>query len=50
MEIDGGRLSYQITLDFKKPVYPLGEYELFREFYKKLYAALSEQVALKKNS
>lgn len=50
MQVDGDRLSYRITLDFKRPVYYTDEYDIFREFYKKLFTALNEQVVLKKNS
>ncbi|HTJ12899.1 MAG TPA: DUF3857 domain-containing protein [Dinghuibacter sp.] len=50
MQVDDNRLSYRITLDFKRPIYYTNEYDLFREFYKKLFTALNEQVVLKKKS
>ena len=50
MEANGDRLSYRITLDFKRPFYEAGEYEEFKEFYKKLFANLNEQIVYKKKA
>lgn len=44
------RLSMRITLEFKKPFYSAGEYEGFREFYKKLFDILNEQFVFKKKA
>jgi hypothetical protein len=42
------KLSFRITLDFKKPFYTIEEYPEFKEFYKKLYDMLNEQVVIRK--
>jgi hypothetical protein len=49
-EFSGGEnmITFRFTLQFDKPVYPVGEYDEFREFYKKLFGMLNEQVVLKK--
>ncbi len=41
-------LNMRITLEFSKPVFAADEYEPFREFYKKLFAMLNEQIVIKK--
>jgi len=46
--VDGQNLTYRFTLNFKKPVYKVEEYEQLFEFYKKMYSVLAEQVVLKK--
>jgi hypothetical protein len=48
LEINGQNLRYSITVEFKKPYYPAERYEEFREFYKKMYSLLNEQVVMKK--
>ena len=48
MQADTNSVDLRITLDFKKPVYAAADYPLFKEFYKKLFAALNEQVVIKK--
>ncbi len=49
-QADDGRVSFRIGLEFKRPVYYLDEYDDFREFYKKLFATLNEQIVIKKKS
>jgi hypothetical protein len=41
-------LSMHITLEFKRPVFRVGEYEPFRDFYSKLFGLLNEQIVIKK--
>jgi hypothetical protein len=41
------KLAIKIKVDFKKSFYPVGEYESIREFYKKMFELLNEQVVLK---
>jgi hypothetical protein len=48
LQAEDGHLSMRITLDFKKPFYTTDEYADFREFYKKLFDLLNEQIVLKK--
>ncbi|MBC7827179.1 MAG: DUF3857 and transglutaminase domain-containing protein [Chitinophagaceae bacterium] len=43
-------LSVRINLDFKRPFYSVGEYAEFREFYKQLFALLSEQIVFRKKA
>jgi hypothetical protein len=50
MQAADGQLRYRITVDFKRPVYFADEYDAFKEFYKRLFATLNEQVILRKKS
>jgi len=50
MQVDENRLSFRIQVEFKRPVYYTTEYDDFREFYKKLYATLNEQIVIRKKS
>ena len=43
-------LSVRINLDFKRPFYSLDEYADFKEFYKQLFALLSEQIVFRKKA
>jgi len=47
---DDNQLSLRINLEFKKPYYSIDEYEVFREFYKKLFDLLNEQYVIKKKA
>lgn len=42
------QLSIRVSLDFKRPVFFVDEYEPFREFYKLLYETLNEQIVLRR--
>ena len=46
--VDGKSLTYRFTLSFKKPVFKAEEYDHLYDFYKKMYAILTEQIVLKK--
>ena len=48
LQTDASGLHIKLTVDFTKPVYLAGDYADFKEFYKKLYATLNEQIVLKK--
>ncbi len=50
MEVSNNRLNYRITIEFKRPNYDKTEYEEFKEFYKKLFGTLSEQIVYKKKA
>ncbi len=50
MQVDGNTLSVRINLDFQRSIYYPAEYEEFKEFYKKLFGILNEQIVLKKKS
>jgi len=43
-------LSFRIVLEFKKPYYSTQEYEVFKEFYKKLFDLLNEQFVIRKKA
>ena len=43
-------LSLRITVDFKRPIYEVAEYEVFKEFYKKMFNLLNEQFVIKRKS
>ncbi len=47
---NNNRLSLRIILDFKKPFYTTEEYPEFKEFYKKLFDMLNEQVVIRKKA
>jgi hypothetical protein len=44
------QLSVRITLEFKKPFFTVDEYPDFKEFYKKLFDILNEQIAIRKEN
>ena len=44
------QVGVRISLDFKKPYFTVQEYPAFKEFYKKLFALLNEQIAIKRKS
>ncbi len=44
------QVSVRINLDFKKPVFSVEEYPDFKEFYKKLFDILNEQIAIRKEN
>ncbi len=50
MQKDANSIDYRMTVDFKRPFYTAAEYMDFREFYKKMFATLNEQVVIKKKS
>ncbi|MBL0146425.1 MAG: DUF3857 and transglutaminase domain-containing protein [Chitinophagaceae bacterium] len=41
-------LNIRIIVDFKKTLYPVADYPEFKEFYKKLFEKLNEQIVIKK--
>ena len=45
---DNSNLNFKINLDFKKTYYDVKDYPQLEEFYKKLYTALNEKIAIKK--
>ncbi len=45
---EGNLLNVRLTVDYKNSYYPVADYPEFKEFHKKLYAALIEQVVIKK--
>ncbi len=48
MRADTNSIDLRITVNFTRPVYTADSYPLFKEFYKKLFATLNEQVVIKK--
>ena len=46
--VDNSNMNFQITLNFKKTYYDVKAYPQLEEFYKKLYTALNEKIAIKK--
>jgi len=49
IQAEQDHFNMRIELDFKKPVFTVEEYPDFREFYKKLFGLLNEQIVIKKN-
>ncbi|MFT3823486.1 MAG: DUF3857 domain-containing protein [Chitinophagaceae bacterium] len=50
LQVNGNTIGYRITLEFKRPYYIVDEYEPFKEFYKKLFTRLNEQIVFKKKA
>jgi hypothetical protein len=50
MQAEDNLLNVRITLAFKRTFYTANEYPDFKEFYKKLFTALNEQIVLKKKT
>jgi len=50
IETSNEKVSYRITLEFKRPFYVAEEYPAFKEFYKKLYVRLNEQIVFRKKT
>lgn len=47
---EGNLLNIRITVEFKRTFYPAGSYPDFREFHKKMFDKLNEQVVIKKKT
>jgi len=50
VQVDANLLNVKMTLDFKRSFYPASSYSEFKDFYKKLFDKLNEQVVLKKKT
>ena len=50
MQVEDNLLNIRVTLEYKRNFYTAAEYPDFKEFYKKLFAALNEQIVLKKKT
>lgn len=50
IQVQENTINYRISLEFNRPIYYLDEYDDFREFYKKLFALLNEQIIIKKKT
>ena len=48
LTVEGNLLQVRLTLDYKNSYYAVADYSDFREFHKKLFEALNEQVVIKK--
>ena len=44
----GNTINTRIVVEFKRPFYTPEEYPDLKEFYKKMYALLDEQIVIKK--
>lgn len=47
-QVESNLLNVRITIEFKKPFYTADSYPEFKEFYKKLFEKLNEQVVIKR--
>lgn len=47
-QVEGSMIKYVVEINIKKPFYAPDEYEELREFYKKMYSLLNEQVVIRK--
>jgi hypothetical protein len=50
MAASGNVLNTRITIEFKRPFYTPEEYADLKEFYKKMYSLLDEQIVIKKSN
>lgn len=50
VEASNGRINFRITLEFNRPSYEIDEYDYFREFYKRLFDALNEQIIFRRKA
>jgi hypothetical protein len=50
MQVESNLLNVRMTLEFKKTFYTADTYAEFKEFYKKLFDKLNEQVVIKKKT
>jgi hypothetical protein len=48
MQADENLLNVRMAVEFKRTFYPVSDYAEFKEFYKKLFAKLNEQIVIKK--
>ena len=48
VQVESNLLNVRMTLEFKKTFYTADSYPEFKEFYKKLFDKLNEQVVIKK--
>lgn len=49
-EVKDRRISFRITLEFKRPVYASDEYQALKSFYKEFFARLNEQIVFRKKA
>ncbi|MBS1511945.1 MAG: DUF3857 domain-containing protein [Bacteroidetes bacterium] len=50
MQAEDNLLNVRITVEFKRSFYPVSYYAEFKEFYKKLFDKLNEQIVIKKKT
>ncbi|MEO7311618.1 MAG: DUF3857 domain-containing protein [Chitinophagaceae bacterium] len=50
MQKDENTLNFRIVMDFRRPQYSAEEYPDLKEYYKKMYAVLGEQIVIKKKA
>jgi Domain of Unknown Function with PDB structure (DUF3857) len=50
IQVESNLLNVRMTIEFKKPFYTADAYPEFKEFYKKLFDKLNEQVVIKKKT
>ena len=48
IEADENLLNVRMSVEFKRSFYPVNNYPEFKEFYKKLFTKLNEQIVIKK--
>jgi hypothetical protein len=50
VQVESNLLNVRMTVEFKRSFYPASSYAEFKEFYKKLFDKLNEQVVIKKKA
>ena len=49
-QVVNNSLQTRIQLDFKKPIYPVEQYEELQEFYQRLFEILNEQFVVRRKA
>jgi hypothetical protein len=49
MQATDNKVQFRITVEYNRPIFTIDEYPEFREFYRKMYAMLNEQIVIKKS-
>jgi len=50
MKVEGNLLNVRITVEYKRSFYPANTYTEFKDFHKKIFDKLNEQVVIKKKA
>jgi hypothetical protein len=49
-EVQGSKINFRITVDFRRPLYSHEEYPYLKEFYKQFFTFLNEQIVFRKKA
>jgi hypothetical protein len=49
-QVKNSKISFRITLEFRRPVYAADEYPALKDFYKRVFTLLNEQIVFRKKA